>query len=144
MTLFVDSVAPANNNIIITKTGNASLGSSGNFVLNLESVAGLGTAGLLMVRGVENNVNSSIRLYMWNTPWYSQNGTRYGILKILGDRNHANNYGNVYAYFSSYSGSVTTADQTTSSTSSSTAYDVYMRNSQGAPCTVQWTLWRTQ
>ena len=141
MALWADSLNPQANGMIRTATGSGSLAAAGSNVLNLESVSGLPTCGLLMIRGNENNINSTIRIYMFNTSLYGPTSTRYATLKILGERQIANNYGNVYAYFSSYSSSWSTADQSVSGTASSTT-DVYFRNLQGASCTYEYTLWR--
>lgn len=142
MALWADSLNPQANGMIRTSTGSGSLAAAGTNVLNLESLSGIPTCGLLMVRGNENNVNATTRIYMFNTALYGPTGVRYGQLKILGEKQQSNNYGNVYAYFSNYASSWATADQTISGTASSTL-DVYFRNLQGAACTYEYTLWRT-
>ena len=141
MALWADSLNPQGNGMIRTSTGSGSLSAAGNSVLNLETVSGIPTCGLLMIRGNENNVNATIRTYMFNTSLYGPTGTRYGSLKILGERQIGNNYGNVHAYFSNYASSRSTADQAISGTASSTL-DVFFRNLVGAACTYEYTLWR--
>jgi len=141
MALWADSLNPQANGMIRTSTESRSLAAAGNNVLNLETLSGLPTCGLLMIRGNENNVNNTIRIYMYNTAVYGPTGVRYGQLKILGEKQHSNNYGNVYAYFSNYASSWATGEQTISGTASSTL-DVYFRNLQGAGCTCEYTLWR--
>ncbi len=84
MALWADSLNPQANGMIRTSTGSGSLNAAGNNVLNLETISGLPTCGLLMIKGNENNVNNTIRIYMFNTAVYGPTGTRYGQLKILG------------------------------------------------------------
>lgn len=142
MSLFSNNLSPISSGMIRSSTSSGSAAAAGTNVLNLESLAGIPTCGLLMVRGNENNVNATIRIYMFNTALYGPTGVRYGQLKILGEKQHSNNYGNVYAYFSNYASSWSSSDQTISGTASSTL-DVYFRNLQGAGCTYEYTLWRT-
>ena len=142
MAFYSNSLSPISSGMIRSHTGSGSLPAAGSLVLNLETISGLNTCGLLMIRGNENNVNATNRIYMFNTAWYGPTSTRYGQLKILGEKQHANNYGNVYAYFSSYANSWATGDQTISGTASSTL-DVYFRNLQGAGCAYEYTFWRT-
>jgi hypothetical protein len=142
MAFYSTKLSPLGTGMIRSTTSSGALVSAGNSVLNLESLSGLATCGLLMIRGNENNVNATTRIYMFNTALYGPTGVRYGQLKILGDKQHGNNYGNVYAYFSNYASSWATGDQTISGTATSTL-EVYFRNLQGAPCAYEYTLWRT-
>ena len=142
MAFYTNNLQPLNTGMIRSHTGSGSLNSAGSVILNLETLSGLPTCGLLMIRGNENNINATIRIYMFNTAVYGPTGTRYGQLKILGEKQHSNNYGNVYAYFSNYASSWGTADQGISGTASSTL-NVYFRNLQGASGTYEYTLWRT-
>lgn len=102
----------------------------GNVVLNLESLSGLDTAGLLLVRGNENSLNQSIAVYSYNLSITPGGSTRYCRI-IQMHRNHQGTpHGDVYAYLSNYSGSYSTADQSYSSAATSTS-DIYMRNAAG-------------
>lgn len=125
-----------------TNFSSGSLSASGNLVLNLESMFGLYASGLLIIRGNENGVNQTTRLYTWNLSFYGPTSTRYARIKEISSNVIVNNFGNVYAYFSNYSADWTTLDQSTSGTTSSVS-DIYFRNSQGAGCTYSYTIWRT-
>jgi len=142
MAFYSNNLSPISSGMIRSHTGSGSLSAAGNNILNLETLSGITTCGLLMIRGNENQVNATNRIYMYNTALYGPTGVRYGQLKILGEKQHSNNYGNVYAYFSSYADSWATGEQTSSGTASSTL-DVYFRNLQGAACTYEYTIWRT-
>jgi hypothetical protein len=124
-----------------TVTGSGSCDAAGQLLLNLEATAGLYTCGLLIIRGNENGINQTIRIYMWNISYYSPDGSRSVGLKILNSQTLNNGYGDVYAYLSNYSGSYTTADQTNSGTTSA-ASNVFIRNAVGAGCTYSYTFWR--
>ncbi len=114
----------------IGDAGYVVLAPGGNVVLNLESLSGLATAGLLLVRGNENGLNQSIAVYSYNLS-FDGGSTRYCRI-IQMHRNVLNNtYGDVYAYLSNYAGSYTTADQSYSSNATSMS-DIYMRNAAGA------------
>lgn len=149
MTIQIDRVEPAvagymriANSRVYSETQSGSLSASGTLIFNIESTWGLGTTGMLLIRGNENSGNQSQRMYLWTCSVYSGNSSRQVGLKIIGETNMGNNYGNVYAYLSPYSGSVVTANQTHTGTNSNVS-DIYFRNSQGAGCTYSLMSWRT-
>jgi len=148
MSIQIDTVEPAvagymriANSRVYSETQSGGLSASGTLIFNLESTWGLGTTGMLLIRGNENAGNASQRMYLWTCSTYS-NGDRQVGLKMIGETNRGNNYGNVYAYLSPYSGAVVTASQTASGTNSNVS-DIYFRNSQGAGCSYSLMSWRT-
>lgn len=133
---------PPHSNLIYCGTSSGNIASGGTYILNLEESSGLYTTGLLYVRGNENGLNQTIKLYSWNLSYYSPTGDRYVRLALIHSSTLNNGYGDVYAYISAYSSNRTASVQSASSTSSSVS-DIYLRNAVGAGCTAQWSLWRT-
>lgn len=148
MSIQIDTVKPAvsgymriENSRVYSETQTGSLSSSGTLILNLESMWGLGSTGMFLIRGNENSGNQSQRMYLWTLSKYSSANREVG-LKMIGETNRGNNYGNVYAYLSPYSGAVTTVSQSATGTAATTS-DIYFRNSQGAGCSYSFMNWRT-
>jgi len=149
MSIQIDTVEPAvagymriANSRVYSETQSGSLSASGTLIFNIESTWGLGTTGMLLVRGNENSGNQSQRMYLWTCSVYSASGDRQVGLKMIGETNRGNAYGDVYAYLSAYSSSWTTASQGMAGTSSAVS-NIYFRNLQGAGCAYSFMNWRT-
>jgi hypothetical protein len=127
---------------VITHTAGGSISASGDNILNLENLFGLYTAGLLIIRGNENGVNQTQRLYMWTISYYGGSSTRWVGLKELGSKQIENSYGSVHAYLGNWAGSYTSSDQSHSGTSTTTS-NIYFRSAAGSGCTYSYTIWRT-
>lgn len=147
MTIQIDKIEPAvagymriANSRVYSETQSGSLPASGSLILNLESIWGLGTTGMFLIRGNENGGNQSQRLYLWTMSNYGSN--RQVHLQIVNSATRGNAYGDVYAYLSDYSSSWTTAAQGMGGTSSAVS-NIYFRNLQGAGCTYSLMNWRT-
>lgn len=126
----------------VSVTGSGGGAAGGTYILNLESLFGMGTCGLLLVRGNENSVNGTIRIYSWNIVWAPWVNTRYVRLKLIHDNIINNNYGDVYAYVPAFAGSYTTSDQSASGTATSTS-DIYFRSGSAYGFAYGYSVWRT-
>jgi hypothetical protein len=133
---------PPHSNLIYCGTASSSIAAGGTYILNLEESSGLYTTGLLYVRGNENGVNQTIKVYSWTLAYYSPTNTREVRMSLIESNVLNNGYGDVYAYIPAYSSNRTASIQTASSTSTSVT-DIYLRNAVGYGCTAQWSLWRT-
>ena len=124
-------------------SGSTYVPAGGTLAFNIESIFGVIAAGLLIVTGNENGVNSTVRTYSWNHSFYGYaSNTRYVRLKAIDTNQLSNGYGDVYAYLSNNAASYTSLDQNASGTASSTS-NIYFRNAVGQGCNVGWTIWKT-
>jgi hypothetical protein len=140
--LYASNFGPVSDGRLLYSNSNSgSLSASGDNIFSLETVSGLYTAGLLYLRGNENGVNQTIKVYSWNLSYYSPSNTRYCRLQLISSNGLNNSYGDVYAYFSNYSGDYTNTNQSNSGTSTSVS-DIFFRNGAGAACTYSYSLWR--
>lgn len=125
-----------------TVSGGGGGSSGGSLILNIESLFGLNTCGLLTVRGSENSVNQTAHLYTWclsSAPWVN---TRYIRLKRIDENAIGNNYGQVHAYIPASAGSYTSSDQSSSGTAASVS-DIYFRSGAAQGFYYTYSIWRT-
>lgn len=133
---------PSDSKLLYSSCDSGSVSSTGDNKFSLETVAGLYTTGFLYLRGNENGVNQTIKLYSWNLCMYGPTGVRHCRLQLISSNQLNNDYGNVYAYLSNYANDRTNTNQSQTGTTSS-ASDIYFRNGVGAGCTYSYSLWRT-
>jgi len=132
-------VYTASRNLFSSMGQAFSIVAGGTLVVNIESVGGLYTSGLLYVLGRENGLNQTIAVYSFNLSYHSPSGNRYIRLMQISRNTVNNDYGNVYAYLSTYAASWTSTDQSHSGTSTAVS-DIYFRNAVGQACTGNYLL----
>lgn len=133
---------PSDSKLLYSYSDSGSVSAAGDNKFSLETVAGLYTTGFLYLRGNENGVNQTIKLYSWNLSVYWGTSVRYCRLQLISSNQLNNDYGNVYAYLSNYVNDRTNTNQSNSGTTSA-ASDIYFRNGVGYGCSYSYSLWRT-